>query len=162
MPGFSHHWTSCRLSYSYTLHCRAYMSQLSTCINSVCAWGKPRLYFSIAPQTAIYTCSRGSICILHLQRRRKDFLIGGAQYVINYFVVQNIYGTDWKLGGARAPGAPLVSTPMTWSEVLAVRCKPSQSVIYSYITWKIWEINMHVYMQSTLHDSDRLQLAGWV
>ena len=50
-----------------------------------------------------------------IQRRRKDFLIGGAQYVINYFVVQNIYGTDRKLGGrggARAPDAPLVPTPM--------------------------------------------------
>ena len=37
--------------------------------------------------------------IFTVQRRRKDFLIGGAQYVINYFVVQNIYGTDWNLGG---------------------------------------------------------------
>ena len=30
----------------------------------------------------------------HKQKRRKDFLIGGAQYVINYFLVQNIHGTD--------------------------------------------------------------------
>ena len=40
----------------------------------------------------------GDVCTVlplhHQQRRRKDFLIGGAQYVINYFVVQNIYGTD--------------------------------------------------------------------
>ena len=57
-------------------------------------------------------------CLFHTneresQRRRKDFVIGETQYVINYFVVQNIYGTDWTTwGGAHAPGAPLVPTPM--------------------------------------------------
>ena len=30
------------------------------------------------------------LVVAYMQRRRKDFLIGGAQYVINYFVVQNI------------------------------------------------------------------------
>ena len=36
----------------------------------------------------------------------KTFWLGGAQYVINYFVVQNIYGTDWKLGGHVPPVPP--------------------------------------------------------
>ena len=51
-----------------------------------------------------------------MQRRRKDFIIGGAQYVINYFVVQNIIIWNrlktWGGGGARAPAALPVPTPM--------------------------------------------------
>ena len=42
-----------------------------------------------------------------LQRRRKDFLIGGGTVCKISFVVQDIYGTDWKLrGGGTCPRCP--------------------------------------------------------
>ena len=45
-------------------------------------------------------------CTLANRGVGKTFWLGGTQYVINYFVVQNIYGTDWKLGGDTCPRCP--------------------------------------------------------